>query len=316
MIRIAVLGQPYWGTRIAQTLDTQAEDMHATFVDQESYLRLLARPPRGDHVVLMRAGYRVGGTTPRGRLFDAYWSALRRAVPRSTGFHYWLGSDVMDTITEARAGTLRLAAVAAARDDIHVADGPWLIPELAEVGFAAQDVHVPQPHLCPDVPPPLPSAFRVMTYLPGDRFEFYGGKIVLEAARRLPDVAFDIVGRTGPTPREATRNVAWHGWVSGMSAMYGRATVVVRIPQHDGLGATVVEGLLHARHVIYPYRVPFVRKIEPVTVTALFNQLKGLRDAHASGTLGLNLDGRAYALTAYDEQHLAERLAVLIRSRL
>ena len=316
MIRVIVLGQPYWGTRIARTLDTQAGDMHATFVNQKSYLRLLARPPREEHLILVRAGYRVGGTTPRGRAFDGYWSALRRAVPQATGFHYWLGSDVMDTIAEARAGTLRKAAVAAARDDIHVADGPWLVSELAVVGLTAQDVHVPQPHLCPDVPPPLPSAFRVLTYLPGDRFEFYGGKTVIEAARRLPDVAFDVVGPTGSTPREATRNVAWHGWVSGMSAMYGRATVVVRIPRHDGLGATVVEGLLHARHVIYSYPLPFVRQLEPVTVTALINELKGLRDAHASGTLKLNLDGRAYAVAAYDEQHLAERLAVLIRSRL
>jgi hypothetical protein len=316
MISVIVLGQPYWGTRIAQALNTPSTDMSATFVGQKAYLRLLARPPRAERVVLMRAGYRVGGTTPRGRVFDAYWSALRRAMPQAAGCFYWLGSDVMDTVAEARAGTLRKSAVASARDDIHVADGPWLVTELAEVGLRATDVHVPQPHLSPDVPPPLPASFRVMTYLPGDRFDFYGGDVILEAARRLPDVGFDVVGRAGSTPREAMRNVAWHGWVPGMSAMYARSTVVVRIPRHDGLGATVVEGLLHGRHVIYSYWVPYVRKLFPVSVPALVNELSSLRAQHDAGNLGLNLEGRNYALAAYDEQSLAERLGVVIRARL
>lgn len=290
--------------------------MQAAFVDQRAYLRLLARPPRAEHVVLVRAGYRIGATTPRGRLFDAYWSALRRAVPSAVACHYWLGTDVMDTIAEARAGTLRLTIFAPALNDVHFADAPWLVTELAEMGIRAQEMHVPQPYHCPDTPPPLPATFRVLTYLPGDRFEFYGGDVIMEAARQLPDVSFDVVGRLGSSEPDAMRNVARHGWVSGMSAMYARSTVVVRIPIHDGLGATVVEGLMHARHVIYNHELPYVSRLSPVTVPALVAELARLRDAHRRGWLGLNLNGRAFARAAYDEAHLAERLAAHIRVRL
>lgn len=315
MISVVVLGQPYWATRIARALQGSGGDMQATFVDERSYLRLLARRPRGEHVVLMRAGYRVGATTPRGRLFDAYWAALRRASPRSIACHYWLGTDVMDTIAESRAGTLRASVVCAARRDVHFADAPWLATELLEVGIQAQHVSVPQAYETPDQPPPLPPTFRALTYLPGERFAFYGGDVVMETARRLPDVGFDVVGRAGAAAREALRNVAWHGWVAGMSAMYSRATVVVRIPEHDGMGATVVEGLLHARHVIYSHEVPFVRRLDPVTAAGLTAELTSLRDAHLEGSLDLNLDGRAFALETFSEKHLTERLAALIRAR-
>ena len=83
MIRIFVLGQPFWATRIAQALDACAADVEATFVPARRYPRLLARRPGKDRVVLMRVGFRVGATTPRGRAFDAYWSLLRRAKPNA-----------------------------------------------------------------------------------------------------------------------------------------------------------------------------------------------------------------------------------------
>lgn len=315
MISVLVLGQPYYASRIARALDGRADDMRATFVDQGSYLRLLARPPRTERVVLVRAGYRAGATTPRGRLFDAYWSLLRRALPRAVACHYWLGTDVMDTLTEARAGTLRFAAVAAARDDLHLAAAPWLASELEEVDLHASVAHVPRPYCSPETSPPLPADFRVLTYLPGDRFAFYGGEAVIEAARRLPDVGFDAVGRLASSAPPALTNVAWHGWVAEMTERYARATVVVRIPRHDGLGGTVVEGLLHGRHVIYTHEVPFVRTIWPATADGLVEALGELRDAHRAGELAPNLVGRSYALDEFNETRLADHLAALVRAR-
>jgi len=314
MTRVLVLGQPYWASRIAAAIDDRADDMQAVFVTQKSYLGLLARPPRSERVVLVRAGYRVGATTPRGRLFDAYWSLLRRALPGAHACHYWLGTDVMETLAEARAGTLRRDAVAAARDDIHLADAPWLALELEEAGLHAVVAHVPQPYCVPATPPPLPADFRVLTYLPGNRFAFYGGEAVMTAARQMPDVTFDVVGRVGSMANLAPPNVAWHGWVTAMTERYARATVVVRIPRHDGLGATVVEGLLHGRHVIYTYEVPFVRTLRPATGDALVDVLEELRRAHRGGSLSPNHEGRAYALANYDEARLADHLAALLRA--
>jgi hypothetical protein len=236
-------------------------------------------------------------------------------VPGSPVGHYWLGTDVLDTITEARAGTLRSAALDATRGDLHLADAPWLASELRTVGLDAVTAYVPQPYRSPEEPPPLPATFRVMTYLPGDRFEFYGGEAVMEAARRLPDVSFDVVGALGSMPRPSLQNVTWHGWVADMTTHYGRASVVVRIPRHDGFGATVIEGLLHARHVIYTHEVPFVRTLAPATGDRLTEALGELAAAHRAGSLALNTPGRTYASETFDEKGLASDLAALLLAR-
>jgi len=314
MIRIYVLGQPYWASRIAQALDTCAPDVQAAFVPARSYPRLLARRRAAGRVVLVRAGFRVGATTPRGRLFDAYWSLLLRATPGAVRCHYWLGTDVLNTLEEAEAGTLRRAAVSSSRDDLHVADAPWLAAELESVGLHAATVPVPQPYPAPVAVPPLPGEFRVLTYLSADRFDFYGGEAVLGAARRLPDVGFDVVGRASDPTGSAPANVQWHGWVSDMPRFYAGATVVVRLPRHDGFGATVIEGLLNARHVIYNHDVPFVHRIEPSTTEMLVEALNGLRAAAAAGRLEPNLAGRAYALEEFAQDRLVGRLMALLRS--
>ena len=314
MIDVLVLGQPYWGQRIARALDTPVRDMRAAFIPQRSYARLLARP-RSDRVFLIRAGYRIGATTTRGRLFDAYWSLLRRSLRNAIPCHYWLGSDVLDTTDEARSGTLRWAALRGTRDDLHLADAPWLASELESVGISAVTAHVPVAHRAPSSAPPLPAEFSVLTYLAANRFEFYGGDTILEAARRLPGVRFDVVGTTGAPDRQSPPNVRWHGWVSDMPQYYADAVVVVRIPRHDGLGETVVEGLLNARHVVYTHEVPFVQTVWPVTSEALVVALSGLRDDHLAERLEANLAGRAYALEAFDEERLARHLAQLVRER-
>jgi hypothetical protein len=314
MTRIVVLGQPYWGRQIARALDAPHDDLRASFVPQTGYPRLLASLSL-ERVLLMRVGYRVAATTARGRLFDIYWSLLRRSLRNAVPCHYWLGSDVLDTIDEARAGTLRWAALRGAADDLHLADAPWLVSELESVGIHALNAHVPVPHRAPSSPPPLPAEFSVLTYLAASRFEFYGGETILEAARRLPHVRFDIVGATGAPGGQSPPNVRWHGWVSDMPRYYAGATVVVRIPRHDGLGETVVEGLLNARHILYTHELPYVRTVSPATPEALVAALIALRDDHTAGRLTANLAGRAYALKEFDEASLTGRLVALLRER-
>jgi len=314
MIKLLIFGQKYWGLHLAKAVNQHAADVRATFIRQEEYVRLLARPPRSDHLVIMRMGYRVGGTTLRGRLFDAYWALLRTALADAAPSHYWLGDDVMNTIQEAEAGTLRSRALSSTRDDLHIAAAPWLSRELELVGIRAVTAYVPTVTNYPPIASPLPAEFRVLTYLPAAHFEFYGGETILEVARRLPNIPFDVVANDGSAVRGAPSNIHWHGWVSDMAEAYRNATVVVRIPAHDAIGATVVEGLVHARHIIYTYEVPFVGRVFPATPEAVVDALESLYGHHVAGRLGLNTAGREYALMEFDSNARTDRLLSLIRT--
>lgn len=316
MIDILIFGQAPNSLRIARALNSPIADVRATFIQPARYLPLLAMTPRSERAVIVRVGYRVGATTAKGRLFDAYWSMLRRRHPNAVACHYWLGTDVLDTINEAGAATIRWAALSAARDDLHLTTAPWLTSELESVGLHAITAPLPAQQRIPPVAPPMPLDFSVLTYLPMARFNFYGGPVILDAARRMPTVRFDVVGGPADPARSATANVHWHGWVRDMAERYAQTTVVVRIPQHDGFGNTVIEGLLNARHVIYTQEVPFVRRVWPATAEALVAALKEFQDAHAGRRLVPNLAGRAYAIVEFDEERLVHNLLALVRARL
>jgi hypothetical protein len=312
MTRVLVLGQPDNAARIARALSSRTDEVRASFFQPGSYARLLATPAGPDPDVIMRVGFRVGATTTRGRLFDAYWSLLRRRLPNAVRCHYWLGTDVLNTLEEARAGTLRRGALSATRGDLHLAVAPWLTAELESVGLRATTALLPAEQPAPRVAPPLPPEFSVLTYLPAARFEFYGGEAFLEATRRMPNVRFDVVGGPGERARPATANVRWHGWIDDMAQRYAQTTVVARIPSHDGFGNTVIEGLLNARHVIYTHEVPFVRKVWPATAEALVAALGELQDAQVEGRLAPNHAGRAYALEEFDDEKLMQDLLALL----
>ncbi|MGH2465037.1 MAG: glycosyltransferase [Candidatus Limnocylindrales bacterium] len=314
MIRTIVLGQPYWGIRISQALHAPEAGLTSAFVGQRGWPGLLLARSTGP-TVLLRAGFRVGGTTPRARAFDAYWSLLRRRFPKAAGAHYWLGTDVLNTTEEAVAGTLRRSLVAGSHTDLHLADAPWLVAELAAIGLGieAQTVHVPQPYPVPAPVEHLPSSFSVLTYLPADRFEFYGGPAVLAAARRLPGVTFLVVGKALEDRASVPANVRFLGWVADMAASYRETSVVLRVPRHDGFGATVIEGLLNARHVIYTHDVPGCRSVWPVTDDSLVAEIGDCFKRHNEGQLATNAEGRAYAIREFSEAALVDRLRSVVR---
>src|SRR5215210_7719 len=315
MTDVLIFGQAHWGRHIAAALNSRTAGFRASVVQPRAYPSLLLAPPRHRRVALMRVGYRIGATTIRGRIFDAYWSMLRARLPSAVRCHYWIGTDVLNTLDEARAGTLRWSAVASSKDDLHLADAPWLATELGSIGIEATAAPVPLPGRTSGAVPPLPATFSVLTYAPAARFAFYGGPLVVEAARRRSEIRFDVVGSESTVDPSAPPNVTWHGWVSDMKPRYAAATVVARVPVHDGLGSTVVEALLNARHVIYNQPLQHVRTISPTTTDTLVDAIDEFHEAHRKGRLGPNLAGREWALSEFDDEKLADDLASLLLGR-
>jgi hypothetical protein len=233
VIRVALLGQPFWCRRLVELFRKRGEDLSPVFVPLG--LPSLLKAARSADV-FMRVGYRPGGATWRARAFDAAWAGLRALNPKALGVHYWIGTDVLNTLEDQRAGRLRPGPMARAKGDLHWADAPWLVDELATVGLSARSIPLPVP--LKDVTPPerLPAPFTALTYIPDPRWEFYDGPSILEAATRLPQVRFEVIGGTGTRVERPLPNLSFHGWQEDVRPFLARAAVAIRLVRHDGMG--------------------------------------------------------------------------------
>lgn len=209
----------------------------------------------------------------------------------------WAGSDVSEVLRSPLRGGL---AARAGYD--HLAVAPWLVDELRGVGICAELQSVAGTAI-PHALAPFPERFAVMTYLPHPRQAFYGRDLVYEAARRMPHVPFIVVGE-GARDLQAPANLEFHGYVGDVTALLDRSTLLLRVPEHDGMSRMVLEALARGRYVAWINDLPAVQRVTSADeVLAYMHELKARHSAHQ---LALNLAGRDYARTQFDVAEVAE----------
>jgi hypothetical protein len=296
-----------WARYLAELVNTYSSSrLHATSLVVDSPWKILQLPrllPLSD--IWVRVGFRPGSPSLRGLLFDTIWYLSQRNY-KALGVYYWIGTDVFQALEDARRSHLSPFFQASLRN-LHLAGAPWLVEELQTIGVPASCVLFPAK--LPTVsPPPLPDVFTVGSYIPDSRFEFYGGPSVYEAACRLPFVRFLVWGGSGKWIRQPLPNLNFLGWVINIEQVYAQTSAILRLVKHDALGGSVREGLAMARHVIYTYHIPHTFYVPFHDREVLISLLRELHQHHQSGHLGLNLEGRAYALEAWNPQKLTEIL--------
>ncbi len=229
-----------------------------------------------------------------------HWIARSRRV---RGVNYWIGYDVR--LAVARFGSRppskdeRLALTSL----VHWSGAPNMTEALLALGVPATTVVFPSPSRpIPDVAPPLPEQFRALLYWRDQTWEYSSGPELLAAARRLPEIEFDVLVATGSNIGDVPPNMHFLGRLplAEMDRMYGRAAVVVRAVEWDSVpGGMVEEALLFGRQVIYSFEFPHTIHVAHADEEGLVAALAVLRDAHARGDLPLNLEGRDSIIDAW-----------------
>ena len=318
---ILVFGQQRWGGFLARQLNRYGRSWRVTAVydniSAPEFRIPSVRALRNADVVI-RVGYPVGSPTIRGRAFDAFWSIVHRINRSALYMHYWIGTDVQSVVRYSSENRLRTGVFERYATEIHAVCASRLANELRPLDIGAVDL----PFDGLDLPPvdekclALPSQFTVLTYIPNERWAFYGGNQLIAVATRLPRTQFVVVGGNGKWLAHPLSNVSFLGWRNDMVDLYGTCSAVLRLAQHDAVGGTVIEGLAMGRHVIYNYPVPFTTTVDFDDTEAIIGAVKHLEQRHESGTLELNLDGRRWALANYDEDRLIRRLCEFMARKL
>jgi hypothetical protein len=212
---------------------------------------------------------------------------------------HWLGSDVSDAI--------RLGLLSSMRGDstlAHWADAPWLVDELRESGLNAD--LMPLFAIEDDLVLPFPSGrLTVLSYLPDQRFRFYGGDLLLSVASRFPDVHFLVVGGSGEGVNHPP-NFEFLGWLKDLRPIYARVHALLRVTEHDGFSFMVGEALSHSRHVIWNHSCPYVLSASSQSeIEACLRRLEALNE---SGSLVPNNDGRRYIREVFSAARVSRRI--------
>jgi glycosyltransferase involved in cell wall biosynthesis len=226
------------------------------------------------------------------------WVPVLKAMGKTVVFH-WIGSDWFE---RGRRPALRaLFRVVRAGVNLHIADAPWLVNDLAAAGLEA--------HLVPTISEkmtgalePMPERFKVMAYMPDRRRDFYGWPIIKIIAERLP--AVEVVAVGGEPEADAPRNVRFTGLVDGetMSRLYREVSALVRPTAHDGLSQMVLEALLRGRQVVWSREFPFcARATTPAEFVAAAARL--------ASSCPPNVDGSRYVAENYAAEAAARALA-------
>lgn len=285
--RVLVHGTPYFGKLFAETMggdgwsfryypDTGAANLARMFLDLG----------KCDIV------YQICGRVTLGKfLGTAKYLGKKRMVV------HWIGSDVLEARPAAENGTADPWLIQHAS---HWAETPWLMREVEALGPECEVMPLPGARL-PETHTPLPEKFSVLIYVPGTYFatfygsepmrvsDFYGLESMLEVARQLPDIDFQLVGVEPGEMPGLPKNIWVHGRVPDLTEFYQRTTVLWRPVQHDGLSFMVLEALAHGRHVIWIYQFPGC--IRASSVSEARDEIAKLKELHQDGALQLNRAG-------------------------
>ncbi|PHQ90961.1 MAG: hypothetical protein COB42_04145 [Sulfurimonas sp.] len=145
--------------------------------------------------------------------------------------------------------------------------------------------------------PKLPESFVVLAYIGNNNPIFYGINTIIKLANDFKEIEFRVAGlKNYPN---IPSNVKLLGWVD-MNKEYQNSVVHIRMPQHDGLGFSVLEALSYGLVVFRNYNSPHVNYFK--NYDDLVMQMREVKNAFNKGKLEINYDAINFIENKYKKE--------------
>lgn len=295
MIRVLIHGLAYFSRQFPELLESDGWAIRHFGTEGSANLAAMT-----GYLHRCDLAYTWGGRLTMGRFLSA-----ARLLRKKKVVMFWCGSDTLDARQDYEAGR----ADSWIANKIHWAGAPWLAEEVRAIGISCE--YVPSTWVkVPDEIPALPVKFSVLAYLPdAERVHLYGIDHVLEVARKMPEIKFNVVGLQPGQKLSAPSNVTVHGWTADMRPFYQKSTVVWRPVRHDGLSFMALEAMGHARHVMWSY--PFPGSTVANDAPSGYAEIQRLVDLHLRGKLLPNWEASTLIANQFSPEKI--RLGILSR---
>ncbi len=297
-MKIIVTGLPYFGRKISALL-SQA-DTGNDYIFLNTYYSNYDRIRFLWHILFAKTVYSINGATGK-----SFVLSLAIKLKKHVVFH-WVGSDLFlakDAITNNTADKSFIDY------PVHLTDSPWYVSDLKEIGITAKYLSLLSVDKVPDIVS-FPNEFNVLAYIPQDNQEFYGISTIIELAKILPEINFNIAG-SSECSAELPSNIKLLGWIKDMKPVFENSVVSIRFPKHDGLSFFVLESLLYSRYVIYNYELEnclLVKNIEEIKY-----RLSVLIEKFKTGNLELNTKGKEFVIREFSKENINKLAKILTK---
>lgn len=285
--RVLVIGLPFFGTRVAESLRSAGYDARYAPHPGRDASRW---PGLAREIMSADAVYAIGSSIRIGSPLDLI-SRARKAL-----LVHWVGTDVSVALDDWRGGRVSERVI---RRSLHRADAPWLVQELCPLGIKAKERLLPVPVAIGSVLP-LPEEFRILVYLPVEPQPDYDVEATIEVIRSVPDVRFAIVG--GYAPPEPIANVDVLGFRNDMPEVYRSCVGLLRLMRHDGMSHSVIEAASFGRYVTWSYEMEGVQAAPGAASAAA--AIRRLHEQFRAGSLEPNVAAATHMQTKYNHERL------------
>jgi hypothetical protein len=154
---------------------------------------------------------------------------------------------------------------------LHLASAPWLVDELSKLHIHA--TYVPITSIDVDnlgmVDSHVKKDIDFFSYVPFERFSFYGGDKIVKLANRWQHYKFliicpDLTEIPSDFIKKMPKNIIFSPRVerNKMPGLYQRSKYFIRYTKHDGLSVSVLEALYFKLEVLWTHDFPYTHKIE------------------------------------------------------
>jgi len=291
-MRVLLHGLRYFCNKLPEIFHSEGWDIRFHPVTSAGSLLALVRDLQWSDLLFV-----WGARISMGRVLRAARTFNKKKV-----ILFWCGSDVLHAQRQRAMGILHPWIA----NQIHWAGAPWLAQEIQALGLPCEYVPITW---VPKVenPPPLPAKFSVLIYMPSVRLgRLYGLERILQAARSLPQVSFELLGLVEGQIPDAPRNLRIFGRIQDkdMKDFYERATVYWRPVSHDGLSFMSLEALSYGRHVVWSYPFPHCAESRDASQDKI--EIERLYALHNSNSLPLNQPGIEMISKDFSPQRIKE----------
>lgn len=293
-MRVLIGGLPYFAKKLVHSLSDFDKTNSYKYLEPNvniwSKIRTIFKLIPADII------YFVWGTIEVNKLTDVALLMKKKVIL------HWVGTDVTNAVNYRKDHSIKQRYIDTI---IHLCEVPWIQDELRQIGISAQiaqiatfDDKISEQQL-------FPSKFSILSYIGKGYEEFYGIEKLIKLAIDFPSIEIRIVGIDHyfkPIPE----NIKLLGWTKNMPEQYNICVLYLRLPEHDGLGFSVLEALAKGRYV--GYSCNFESTIYIDNYSKLKDVVGFLYGEFNNGSLDLNCEGVKFVKERFNRNNVLGKL--------